>query len=160
MCIEIQAFTDGSAEIKSGKGYGGFGSYIVWRTGEVKYLSAGFLNTKTGRMEIMAVLHTIRLMDIGIPIKLTINSDSEYVVNTISKGWLFKWEQDKFRDKKNSDLWKLVLIELRRRPLLKLEVFHIKGHQTNLDDPLVFGNSVADGLANYKRHKTFLYDDH
>ena len=38
---------------------------------------------------------------------VTIYSDSQYVVNAISKGWLTNWMKTNFKgDKKNPDLWR------------------------------------------------------
>lgn len=36
---------------------------------------------------------------------ITIYSDSQYLVNGITN-WIFKWKRNKFKGKKNVDLWK------------------------------------------------------
>ncbi len=37
--------------------------------------------------------------------KITIYSDSQYVVKAIENGWLKKWIHNGFKGKKNKDLW-------------------------------------------------------
>ena len=55
--MKILAYTDGSA-VASGKlkGHGGFGTYFPDLFGSKKAYSEGYLETKTGRMEQMALL--------------------------------------------------------------------------------------------------------
>ncbi len=57
-------------------------------------------------MEIMGVIAGLQsLKKKNLPV--TIYSDSQYVVNTIEKGWLKNWLKTDFKGKKNKDLWKL-----------------------------------------------------
>ena len=57
------------------------------------------------------------------PVK--IYSDSKYVVDSISKKWVFGWAKKGFKDKKNPDLWKRFLALY---PKFQIEVIWIKGH--------------------------------
>ena len=88
----IYLYTDGAAS--GNPGPGGYGA--VLRCGELyKELSGGFSLTTNNRMELLALikgLEAIRWK--GAQVKVF--SDSTYVVNTITKGW---------KRKKNQDLW-------------------------------------------------------
>jgi ribonuclease HI len=153
---EITMFTDGSACIKPPK-LGGCGVYIIH--GEKEYfISKGYVNTKTGRMEIYALLYALRSVNKDMEVKVTIYSDSQYVVNSLTKQWVLKWQRNNWEGAKNVDLWKQVLEEIRERPKMKLRLRWIKGHQTNFEDELVVGNNMADMLADYKNHDNYIKD--
>lgn len=84
---KYKAYTDGSyqSSIKSG----GYASIIYDENGElVVRLYQGFKGTTNNRMEARAVLETLKYFK--EPVDITIVSDSMYVVNTISQGWVKK----------------------------------------------------------------------
>lgn len=172
----IYVYTDGSAVVRGAMaGHGGFGTYFPNLFGEPKAFSKGFSYTKTGRMEITALLTAIK----SIPktslekINLICYSDSEYVVKTFTENRLEKWIENNWTnssgDVKNRDLWESVKKELGKRDFLTLEMRHIKSHQVEkckdrnkkeelLKDPHIRGNMIVDKLADYKRHKKFYKD--
>jgi len=88
----IYLYTDGASS--GNPGPGGWG--VVLKCGEArKEMSGGFAITTNNRMELLAVikgLEAIRWKDATVEIW----SDSQYVVNTLTKGW---------KRKKNTDLW-------------------------------------------------------
>jgi len=133
---QIIAYTDGSAVVVGkSKGAGGFGTYFPDLFGQKKAYSLGFKDTKTGRMEIMALYFAIK----AIPqrhnkaLDLIVYSDSEYVVKSFTEGRLERWIDAGWRNTsgevKNVDLWKLVTKELNYKKFLKLELRHIRSHQ-------------------------------
>ena len=74
-------------------GPGGWG--VVLRSGEnVKELHGDERDTTNNRMEITAVIEALNALK--QPCEVEIISDSEYVINTQTKGW---------KRKKNNDLW-------------------------------------------------------
>lgn len=174
--MDIVAYTDGSASVAgSMKGYSGFGTYFPDLFGEKKAFSIGFNNAKVGEMEVLALLIAIKQMPKKgkEQIKLTVYSDSEYVVKTFTENRLKKWKENNWTNTSgevaNKRLWILIDKELLTRPLLKLELKHIKSHQVEkekcpikkkelMSDPNIIGNLMADSLANYKRHTTRLVD--
>lgn len=101
----IRIYTDGSA--KGNPGPGGYG--VVMEFGDKrKELSAGFRRTTNNRMELLAVI--VGLEAIKKPgWDVLVTSDSKYVVDSVSKGWLDNWVKKNFKDKKNPDLWKRYL---------------------------------------------------
>lgn len=117
----IRIYTDGAAQ--GNPGPGGYGTILRYGNNE-KELSEGFRLTTNNRMELLAVIKGLEaIKKDGIPV--TIYSDSQYVVNSVEKGWLWGWEKKNFKDKANPDLWKLY-IPLHRR--FKPKFVWIKGH--------------------------------
>ena len=58
----------------------------------------------------------------------------------------------------NVDLWKAILKELKDRKKLRLRLIWHPGHKKNINDPIVYGNAVADILANYKNFTEYELD--
>jgi ribonuclease HI len=58
-------------------------------------------------MELLGVI--IGLEKLKKPAKVLITSDSKYVIDSVEKGWVFNWQKNNFKDKKNPDLWKRFL---------------------------------------------------
>ena len=73
-----------------------------------KELSGGFRRTTNNRMEILAAIVSLELL--REPCDVTLHSDSQYVVNAMSKGWIQGWRRNgwkraKEQPLKNADLW-------------------------------------------------------
>lgn len=109
---QVHIYTDGAA--RGNPGPGGFGIVMEW-VGKPyrKEFARGFAHTTNNRMELMAVTHALKqLKNPGT--KVVVFSDSKYVVDAVTKGWVFGWEKKNFKDKKNPDLWKDFLIHFRK----------------------------------------------
>jgi ribonuclease HI len=121
----IQIYTDGSS--RGNPGPGGYGTILMWGRHR-KELSQGYRRTTNNRMELLAViagLETIKKNDLPI----TVYSDSQYVVNSVEKGWLKTWIKTDFAGgKKNKDLWKKYH-ELAKN--LSIKFVWVKGHANN-----------------------------
>lgn len=175
----IKAYTDGSACVQGvNAGKGGFGTYFPNLFGKKRAWSLGFKPTKTGRMEITALLYAIRAIPLSTNCTLKVYSDSEYVVKSFTERRLEKWiannwktynYKGKEQDVKNVDLWKQVINELSKRSNMNIILQHIKAHKLDkvkdpversrlIKDPDIIGNFVADKLANYKRFSKFKTD--
>lgn len=117
----IEIFTDGSA--KGNPGRGGYGIVMRYK-GNTKEFSQGFRHTTNNRMELLAVIVALeQLKTKDLPVK--IYSDSKYVIDSITKGWIFSWQQKGFKDKKNPDLWKRYL---KLHPQFNLQFEWVRGH--------------------------------
>lgn len=167
---EIICYTDGSAVANGAKkGQGGFGVYFPNHYGIRRAWSGGSDDTKTGRMELTALLTAIKTFYYSHkePLRLVVYSDSQYVVKSFTEKRLEKWIRNGWRNSsgevKNLDLWKQVVQELKsRQHFMKLEMRWIKAHQLDkctkeerkelLTNPHIHGNAIADRLADYKRH--------
>ncbi len=124
LCIEnkmIHIYTDGSA--RGNPGPGGYGAIL--RSGAYeKELSQGYRLTTNNRMELLSVI--VALETIKSPgHEVMVFSDSQYVVNSVEKGWVFGWKKKGFKDKKNPDLW-MRFLEI--YPKHKVKFHWIKGH--------------------------------
>ena len=130
----IEIYTDGSS--RGNPGPGGYGIVLSYN-GNEKEISEGFRKTTNNRMELLAVIVALEsLKSTKIPVK--IYSDSKYVIDAITKGWLKTWIQKNFKGKKNKDLW------LRYDKIsMKFQVTFewVKGHAGNIK------NERWDGLA-------------
>lgn len=93
----ITIYTDGSA--LGNPGPGGYG--VVLLSGpHRKELSQGFRLTTNNRMELMAVCVALEALRFEGS-EVTIYSDSKYVVDAVTRGWLFGWVRKDFAGKKN-----------------------------------------------------------
>lgn len=150
--MRITAYTDGSACVGYPK-LGGFGIYIQTPTKNIK-IRKGYCNTKTGRMELMAVITCMRSIQ-NKNLELIIRSDSQYVCNTVNE-WIDNWRNTGYFNKANVDLLKQLCEEInkfKKRPKL----IHIKGHQ-DPDTEHKLGNNIADQLASYKTQTSYEVD--
>ncbi len=121
----IKLYTDGSS--RGNPGNGGYGAILLWGNHR-KELSQGFKHTTNNRMELMGViagLEAIKKMEVPV----IVYSDSQYIVNSVEKGWLKTWIKTDFKGgKKNADLWK------RYHALSKnfsIKFVWVKGHADN-----------------------------
>jgi ribonuclease HI len=121
----ITIYTDGSS--RGNPGPGGYG--VVLMSGQhKKELSKGFRLTTNNRMELMAVIEGLKAIKKN-ELPVTIYSDSKYVVDSISKGWLNTWIKTNFKgDKKNPDLWR-AYYELSHS--FNIKMVWVKGHADN-----------------------------
>ena len=71
-------------------------------------------------------------------------SDSSYVVNSVSKGWLFNWEKKGFAKAKNPDLWMRFLKVYRRH---RVTFSWIKGHAGHPENERCDALAVAAGAG-------------
>jgi ribonuclease HI len=92
-----------------------------------KELSQGYRRTTNNRMELMGVITGLEaLKKDGLDV--TIFTDSEYLVNSIEKGWLWNWVKIGFKDKKNKDLWMRFIPAYKKQ---KVKMVWVKGHASN-----------------------------
>lgn len=122
----VHIYTDGAA--KGNPGPGGYG-VVMELTGSNyrKEFYEGFRRTTNNRMELLAVIVGLeKLKNPGTAVLVV--SDSKYVVDAVTKGWVFNWEKKGFKDKKNPDLWKRFLKIYRQH---KVDFKWVKGHNNH-----------------------------
>ena len=139
----LDIYTDGACS--GNPGAGGYGVVMLYK-GARKEISEGYKKTTNNRMETLAVI-------------VTLYSDSKYVVDSITKGWVQKWKKNNWvkSDKKkalNIDLWERLL------PLLEkhnVNFVWVKGHADTVEnercdflarEAIASGNLLDD--VNYK----------
>jgi len=137
----MKIYTDGSAELKTGRG--GCAAVFVDDDGEVVNVYRKQLtNTKTGRAEINALILALeQSIELGLN-EILVHSDSQYVVKTINEGWYKRWILVRDTTKANMDLWGKVFELLPK--VKRFQIKHVKGHAGNIY------NELADIYASYK----------
>lgn len=131
---KITIYTDGAA--RGNPGPGGYG--IVMLSGKHrKELSQGYQYTTNNRMELLAVIVALETLKIEGS-DVTVYTDSKYVADSVTKGWVFGWVKKRFKGKKNPDLW-IRFLEIYKKHIVKF--VWVKGHSNN---PL---NERCDELA-------------
>jgi ribonuclease HI len=143
MTKELTMYTDGAS--RGNPGPGGYGTILFWGDHR-KELSAGYRYTTNNRMELMAVIAGLEALKRD-KLKITVYSDSQYIVKAIEEGWLNNWIATNFKGgKKNKDLW-LQYHELARRNTVRF--VWVRGHAdnpyNNRCDELA--TAAADGTA-------------
>ena len=139
---QVEMFSDGACS--GNPGPGGWGTILRFRSsGQVheKELSGGESHTTNNRMELTGVISGLKALK--MPCSVTLTTDSKYVVDSITKGWVYGWKQRGWvkADKKpalNVDLWEQLL------PLLemhKVTFVWVKGHAGHPE------NERCDSLA-------------
>lgn len=138
----VYIFSDGACS--GNPGPGGYG-VILRCDGKEKELSGGEPHTTNNRMELMGVITGLEALK--YPCKVILQTDSKYVVDSITKGWAKSWKKNNWikSDKKpalNSDLWERLLNLLE---IHDVTFNWIKGHAGHAE------NERCDRLAVAKR---------
>ena len=130
----LEIYTDGAAS--GNPGPGGYGVVMKFAQHR-KEISQGFRRTTNNRMELFAVI--VALENLTRPnTQGHLYSDSRYVIDAITKGWLRKWITKNFVNVKNPDLW----IRFHKINTQHQIQYHwVKGHAANLE------NNRCDELA-------------
>lgn len=121
----VEIFTDGACS--GNPGPGGWGTILRYN-GIEKELSGGEANTTNNRMEMLAVIEGLKALK--QPCYVILTSDSQYVCNSITKGWAAKWKKNNWikSDKtkaKNPELWEELLALLDKHDV---EIKWVRGH--------------------------------
>src|SRR5688572_13073366 len=125
MSEEIIIYTDGAS--RGNPGPGGYGAILMYGDHK-KELSCGYRLTTNNRMELMGVIAALQAMK-KTGLKITIYTDSQYIVKAIQEGWLNKWLATNFaKGKKNKDLW-VKFYDLFKKHQVKF--VWVKGHANN-----------------------------
>lgn len=142
---KVEIYTDGACSGNPGKG--GWGAVLVYKSTE-KEISGYEESTTNNRMELTAVIEALSMLK--EPCEVLLTTDSKYVCDAVTKGWVYSWKKNGWRkaDKKpalNVDLWEKLL------PLLEkhnVQWNWVKGHAGH---PY---NERCDALAvkEYQRH--------
>lgn len=124
----IEIYTDGACS--GNPGPGGWAAILIYK-GMEKNVSGGEQQTTNNRMELMAAIKGLKMLNQACSV--TVYSDSAYMVDALTKGWLQKWQLNMWRtsakeDVKNRDLWDELI------GLSSMHIIHwikVKGHSDN-----------------------------
>ena len=129
--MNVKIYTDGAAR-GNPDGPGGFGTVLEYIDGNgilhTKEASKGYKKTTNNRMELMAVIYGLEMLNRSC--NVTVYSDSKYVTDTFNKNWIDNWvkknwNQHKSNPIKNIDLWKRLLKAMEQH---QVEFVWVKGH--------------------------------
>ena len=124
----VTIYTDGACS--GNPGPGGWGAIL--RYGEVaKELSGGEDMTTNNRMELMGVIAALSALKESCTVELY--SDSKYVIDALSKGWVYGWKKKGWRKSDNKpalniDLWEQLLALIAKH---EVHYHWVKGHAEN-----------------------------
>lgn len=102
---EVIIYTDGACSGNPGKG--GWGAILMY--GDLKKeISGANKDTTNNQMELTAPIEALKLLK--KPCKVTVYSDSAYLVNAFTNGWIKNWKRNGWKtadkkDVKNKELW-------------------------------------------------------
>ena len=121
----VDIYTDGAC--RGNPGRGGWGAILVYQ-GYERELSGGEKLTTNNRMELMAAISALEALKESCDV--TLYSDSKYMIDSITKGWVYSWQAKSWKkaDKSpalNPDLWERLLVLLEKH---KVEFVWVKGH--------------------------------
>lgn len=123
--MQVTIFTDGGCDPNPGPG--GYGVILAHGKSK-KELSGGFSLTTNNRMEVFAAIAGLQALK--FPCKVRLYSDSRYLVDAMTKGWVMRWQRNGWRRNKkekalNIDLWKKLLALCAEH---QVEFEWVKGH--------------------------------
>ena len=144
---QVTIYTDGACV--GNPGPGGYGTVLIFDDNR-RELSGGFRLTTNNRMELLAAIEGLEALK--EPCQVTLYSDSQYVVNGMSKGWAEKWRKNGWRRNKkeraiNPDMWGRLLDLCARH---EVEFRWVRGHagipENERCDRLAVAASLQDNL--------------
>ena len=127
MLNDFIVYTDGSC--LGNPGAGGFSAVIInCETGEVSEISGGESHTTNNRMELRAAISALDIIPTGTSVEII--TDSQYLKNAFTKGWISNWKRNGWRTAAktpvlNQDLW-LILDDFMRSHQILFS--WVKGH--------------------------------
>ncbi|OXM14034.1 ribonuclease HI [Paenibacillus herberti] len=125
---EVMVYTDGACS--GNPGPGGWGAVLFYGD-KRKEISGAEPHSTNNRMEIQAVIEALSLLK--VPCKVTVHSDSAYVVNCFQNNWIKGWLRNGWKNSKgqpveNKELWQR-LWEL--MGIHEVSYVKVKGHSDN-----------------------------
>ena len=100
----VKIYTDGAAR-GNPDGPGGYGAVLQYtdKNGELheKELSQGYKRTTNNRMEILAAIMGLAMLK--EPCKVTLYSDSKYLVDSVNQKWIDSWQKNGWKNSKREN---------------------------------------------------------
>jgi ribonuclease HI len=128
---KVTIYTDGGC--LGNPGPGGYGIVLLC-DGHRKEISGGYRLTTNNRMELMGAI--VALESWKGRCKVTLYTDSKYVVDAMMLGWAAKWKANNWKRNKhdkalNPDLWERLLAISKNHDV---EFVWVKGHAGNREN--------------------------
>jgi ribonuclease HI len=147
---QVEIYTDGGCDPNPGPG--GYGVVLIHPKKRAE-ASGGFRKTTNNRMEIFAAITGLEMLKQSCVVMLF--SDSEYLVNAMTKGWADSWKRKQWWRSKtervpNRDLWERLVALCDKH---KVEFQWVRGHAGHAE------NERCDQLATIALRKSDLPAD-
>lgn len=134
---QIEIYTDGSC--LGNPGAGGIGILLRYKQHE-KHISKGYFLTTNNRMELLAVIEALNMLN--QPCDIQLYSDSQYMRKGITE-WIFNWKKKNWKTSsgkpvQNQDLWQWLDNAVQKH---QIHWHWVKGHAGHKE------NEICDQLA-------------
>ena len=125
---KVVIYTDGACS--GNPGPGGWGAVLLYKENR-KEISGGKKDTTNNIMELTAVVEALKLLK--NPCEVELYSDSAYIVNSFTQGWIYGWIKNNWKTSskepvKNKEIWQ-ELYNLTK--IHKVTFNKVKGHSDN-----------------------------
>lgn len=134
----VYLYTDGACSGNPGPG----GWAAILKFGEhSKEISGNMPHTTNNRMELFAVISGLGALKESCIVN--VYSDSSYIVDAFNKHWIDAWQSNGWKTStkqpvENQDLWRLLLLTMRKH---EVHYFKVPGHADHVE------NNRCDELA-------------
>ncbi len=125
---KVIIYTDGACS--GNPGPGGWGAILMYQEHK-KEIYGGKKDTTNNVMELTAAIEGLNLLK--FPCEVSLYSDSAYLVNGFTKGWIYNWKKNNWKTAskepvKNKELWEK-LYDFTK--IHKITFIKVKGHSDN-----------------------------
>ena len=125
---KVVIYTDGACS--GNPGPGGWGAILMYN-GNKKEISGAKNNTTNNVMELTAALEGLKMLK--FPCEVELYSDSAYLVNGFSQGWIYNWKKNNWKTAskepvKNKEIWEEIY---NLTQIHKVKFIKVKGHADN-----------------------------
>lgn len=140
---KVIIYTDGACS--GNPGPGGWGAILMYN-GNKKEISGAKNNTTNNVMELTAALEGLKMLK--FPCEVELYSDSAYLVNGFSQGWIYNWKKNNWKTAskepvKNKEIWEEIY---NLTQIHKVKFIKVKGHADN-----EFNNRCDEMARNAKK---------
>ncbi|MUG93237.1 ribonuclease HI [Scytonema sp. UIC 10036] len=153
-------YTDGACT--GNPGPGGWGVVVYFSDGSTHEMGDGYPQTTNNRMEMQAAIAALEfLQESGQTQPITLYSDSEYLINSVTK-WVKSWKNKGWKKSDGKPVLNQDLLEtLDRLNNYKVKWEYVRGHAGNIGNERC--DAIARAYANGKipslEQMTFSYKD-
>lgn len=147
----IEVYCDGACSQRRNSGHGPGGWAVKAKIDKQWVTTAGYEpDTTNNRMELQAAIEGLKYLGDQSQ-KVTLYSDSAYLINCFKDGWYKKWQRNGWQTQSgnvlNRDLWETLLALTEKHDVTFIKV---KGHATNEHNNECDRLAVAQIIANTK----------
>jgi ribonuclease HI len=139
----IVIYTDGACS--GNPGPGGWGSIVALPDGSVRELGGGSEETTNNRMEMVAAIRALAVLDSVADSPIVLYTDSVYLIRGITQwiwGWRSRgWKNAEGKDVANRDLWEELSRQVARIKPATVQWKYVRGHSG------FAGNERCDEIA-------------